>query len=355
MRTLWRSAWLYVCRSSLLPSPLSYRTIEIGDESIVILRDAQGALKAYHNVCRHRGSLLCTEREGRLASKLLVCPYHQWSYAAEDGRLVRTSSFAEPKNFDRADHPLFKVALTEWRGCIFVNLDPQAECGDTAAFPRSPEALKRFPLEDMVVGHVWRKELACNWKVFWENANECLHCPNVHPELSALVPLYARRIIDVKDLPDWPEHEDDADPKYRGGLRQGAETWSCDGSAQGHTISTLSAEDLARGQAYVWACPGMYIAGYADHARAVRVLPLGPERTELVAEWLFEREALDDPAYDPRNVIDFETLVMEQDSRACELNQIGLRTARFEKGVLMPEEYVLKRFHDWVRNAWAAG
>jgi len=349
LRTLWRNRWIYVCRASLLTAPLSYRTIEIGDQNIVVLRDGKGELRAFHNACRHRGSLLCTEREGRLGSKLLVCPYHQWSYAADDGRLVRTSSFAEPKDFDRARYPLFKVALAEWRGCIFVNLDPEARWSDTAAFQRPPDALARFPLEAMVVGHVWRAEIACNWKAFWENFNECLHCPNVHPELTALVPLYSRRIIATRDVPDWPEHENSADPKFRGGLRPGAETWSADGSAQGHAIAALSAEDLARGQSYASAWPAMFIGGYADHARIVRLLPLGPERIELTAEWLFEREALDDPAYDAENVIGFETLVMEQDGRACELNQRGLHAAPFEHGVLMPEEYILKRFHDWVR------
>lgn len=349
MRGLWRNRWIYVCRSSLLPTPLSYRTLRFDDQNIVVLRDGDGSLKAFHNTCRHRGSLLCTEDEGRLRSKLLVCPYHQWSFAADDGRLVRTSSFVEPKNFERADYGLYRVALAEWRGSIFINLDPAAEWSETAAFQRPPDALAHFPLEDMVVGRVWRTEIACNWKSFWENFNECLHCPNVHPELTALVPLYSRRIINTKDVPDWTAHEDSCDPRFRGGLRPGAETWSGDGSAQGHAIGALTAEDLARGQAYASAWPAMFIGGYADHARIVRLLPLGPERIELVAEWLFEKAALEDPAYDPENVIAFETLVMEQDGAACELNQRGLHAAPFERGVLMPEEYILKRFHDWVR------
>src|SRR5262245_28770 len=108
MRTLWRNRWIYVCRSSLLPSPLSFRTVEIGDQSIIVLRDSESSLRAFHNACRHRGSLLCIEREGRLGSKVLVCPYHQWSYAVDDGRLVRTTSFAEPQDFDRGDYPLYK-------------------------------------------------------------------------------------------------------------------------------------------------------------------------------------------------------------------------------------------------------
>ena len=93
----------------------------------------------------------------------------------------------------------------------------------------------------------------------------------------------------------------------------------------------------------------MFIAGYADHVRIVSLRPLAPERTELVAEWLFTHETLADPDYDLNNVVDFARLVIEQDAKACELSQRGLHAAPLEAGVLMPEEYLVKRFHDWVR------
>ena len=86
-----------------------------------------------------------------------------------------------------------------------------------------------------------------------------------------------------------------------------------------------------------------------DHVRIVRLLPLGPERIELQAEWLFTPETLDDPAYDRDKVVDFGKLVMRQDAEICELNQRGLHAAPLNAGVLMPEEYLLKRFQDWVR------
>ena len=152
------------------------------------------------------------------------------------------------------------------------------------------------------------------------------------------------------DRPDWENHKDSNDPLYRGGLRAGAETWSKNGQAQGHVISSLSHEELDRGQLYATAWPSMFIGGYADHARIVRVMPKGATQTEITAEWLFEEETLNDPAYDMANVVDFATLVMEQDGDACEMNQLGLNAAPFKEGVLMPEEYLLKRFHDWVRD-----
>ena len=84
----------------------------------IVVRQEDGSIAALHNVCRHRGSVICKAASGH-ASRL-VCPYHQWSYAADDGRLVRTTSFAEPAKFDKAALGLFPVAVASWRGCVFV-------------------------------------------------------------------------------------------------------------------------------------------------------------------------------------------------------------------------------------------
>ena len=350
MAAIWQKGWVYVCRASAL-GRLDYRTVQVGTQNAIVLRDGNGELRAWLNVCRHRGSVLCPGNAGTLGARLLVCPYHQWSYAADDGRLVKTSSFAEPDGFDRRDHGLFPVALAEWRGCVLINLDPDAQFDPATDFQRPPDNLVNFPLEDMVTGLLWESEIACNWKVFWENFNDCLHCPNVHPELVDLVPMYQRRIINPRDVPDWAAHEGSADATFRGGMRPGAETWSMDHSAQGRVIPSLTSEDLARGHTYASVWPTFFIAGYPDHVRIVHMMPLGPERMRLSAEWLFPAETLDDPNYDIANVVDFAVLVMEQDARACELNQRGLHAAPFTQGVLMPEEYLLKRFHDWVRGA----
>ncbi|MEM7427219.1 MAG: aromatic ring-hydroxylating dioxygenase subunit alpha [Pseudomonadota bacterium] len=347
---IWQKSWLYVCRASDLAEALAYRTFEIGNQNIVILRDADGILRAFHNACRHRGSILCTEDAGKLKTKLLTCPYHQWSYSCDDGRLVRISSFAEPDGFSKADYGLFPVALHEWRGCIFIHLDNDAQFDERQVFGRPTSLLANWPLEQMVEGDSWTHVIDCNWKTWWENFGECLHCPGVHPELVELVPLYGRRIISPMDLPDWTEHEHDDDPKYKGGLREGGETWSTDGSAQGHVIPSLTGEDLARGQTYCTALPSVFMVGYADHFRIVRVRPMGPEKTELSVGWYFLPETLNAVDYDKTNVTDFARLVIGQDADACALNQKGLHAAPLERGVLMPEEWVLKLFHDWVRK-----
>ena len=208
LNSIWYRNWIYVCHSSALESQRSFYTIKIGSQSVIVVRDRNNKLRAYYNTCRHRGSAICDKNKGILKTPVLLCPYHQWSYAMEDGRLVKTSSFKNSDNFKKEDYGLFKVKLQEWRGCIFINLNEEAEWDVENLFHRSASELERFPIEDMKIGYHWTKIIKCNWKSFWENFNECLHCPNVHPELSKLVPLYSKRIISPKDLPNWLETHD---------------------------------------------------------------------------------------------------------------------------------------------------
>ena len=350
---IWHRQWIYLCRSDALSGRGSYRTEAIGAQSVLLLRDDAGRVRAFHNTCRHRGSRLCLEPEGQLRGKRIVCPYHQWTYDLE-GNLVRTSSLSEAPDFAREDYPLYDIAVREWRGCIFVCLSDDPP-GELSAFRGSGDHTGNWPLAELAVGHTWGKTIACNWKVFWENFNECLHCPNVHPELSRLVPIYGRRIILPQDDPDWRRHEGSADPKHRGGLKPGAETWSGDGKAHGPRFEGLSAAERAAGQRYYVNTPSVYIAAHVDYMRIVRVLPCGPEETEIRAEWLFPAAALSDPGFDTANVVEFGTLVLEQDGTASEINQQGLRSIRHEAGVLMPEEHYVADFHRWYRDAMGEG
>ena len=348
---IWYRHWVYVCRSDALETPGAYRTLTIGRQPIFVVRNENGAVSAYFNSCRHRGSLLLTEAGGRLRSRSIACPYHRWCYASDDGRLLGVSSFAEPDGFDKADLGLHKVAVAEWRGCVFVNLESSAEFG-ADAFSHGYEELANFPLEALVTGDVWTKQIDCNWKGFWDNYNECLHCPVVHPELIEMFPIFKRGLLDERDRPDWRKHADDPDPKYRGGLRDGAETFSRDGSAQGYARTEgLNEKDLARGVTYAGVLPSIYIGMHVDHARIVRILPLGPEKVEMQVEWLFQKEALADPSYDIANVTDFVRTVLTEDAMVCELNQKGMHALPMKEGVLMPEEYDLKSFKEWLYAA----
>ena len=346
LERIWHRHWIYVCRSSEIGRARSFRTFELGEQRLLLLRDDSGRVQGFHNTCRHRGSALCRESEGVMRSGAIVCPYHAWVYDLQ-GDLLRTSSKRLPEGFELRDHSLYRIRVHEWRGFLFVTLSRDPPPFEES-FDLPPGRLDAWPLGDLVVSHVLQKTIRCNWKIFWENYNECLHCPGVHPQLSQLVPIYGRGLMDERDDPNWRKNAADADPKFKGGLRSGAGSWSLNGQLTGRPFANIAAEDRRMGAIYLTQLPSVFIVAHADYVRVVRLRPLGPEQTELRVEYLFSAESLAEPGFDIRNVVDFTNTVMNEDAEACELNQMGLHAAPHEAGVVMPEEYVIRQFHEWV-------
>jgi glycine betaine catabolism A len=346
VQRIWYRNWLYVGRSSELGEPRAFRTFEIGDQRLLLLRDDAGRLQGFHNTCRHRGAALCRESTGVMHSGAIICPYHAWSYS-QQGDLKRTSSKHHPEGFNAADFSLYRIRVHEWRGFIFVALTEEVPPFEKS-FDVPLARLDAWPLEQLKIGHVLQKDMACNWKIFWENYNECLHCPTVHPKLSQLVPIFGRGLLEERDDPEWSAHADDPNPKFKGGLRGGANTWSSDGQLSGVPFSGLSEEDRKLGAVYLTGVPSMFLVAHADYVRVVRLRPLGPERTELRVEYLFAPETLADGAFDLTKVVEFTNLVMTEDAEVCELNQRGLHAAPHLRGIVMPEEYIIKQFHEWI-------
>jgi Rieske 2Fe-2S family protein len=344
---IWRQTWIYVARSSEVSGRRAYMTFDLGGQQVVLVRDDAGVLRGFHNTCRHRGAALCLESRGVLKSASVVCPYHSWVYDLQGG-LLRTSSKTHPEGFAKADYSLYPVKLQEWRGFIFASLAEEPPTLEEALDFKMGR-LERWPLEDLVVAHTDTRTIECNWKVFWENFSECLHCPGIHPSLCQLVPLFGRGYIRERDDPNWQAHADDPNPLYRGGLRAGAKSWSTDGSLSAPAFPTLSEEDRKLGQVYLTSLPSVFIAAHVDYVRAVRLWPLGPEKMQLRVEYLFSPEALASPEFNLHKVVDFADRVMSEDGRACEINQRGLRALPHRAGVVMPEEYMVHAFHQWIR------
>ena len=348
LQHIWYRHWFYVCRTSEVTQPRSFRTVELGNQRLLLVRGDDGVLRGFHNTCRHRGAALCRESAGRLRFGAITCPYHAWTFNLQ-GDLLRTSSKEHPSGFDAAELALYKVQVREAQGFIFIALSDDPPPFDNA-FDPPISRLQTWPLQDLKVGHVLVKTLRCNWKIFWENFNECLHCPGVHPSLSQLVPIYGRGIVREGDDPNWAQNADNPDPKFRGGLRSGATTWSLDGQLTGIPFPGLSDDDRRRGAVYITSLPSLFMVAHADYVRTVRIRPLSPESMELRVEYLFSSETLAKPGFDLRNIVDFANTVLAEDAEVCELNQRGVRAAPHVAGVVMPEEYVVLQFHDWVRG-----
>jgi Rieske 2Fe-2S family protein len=346
LAAIWYRRWLCVGREEELPAPRHFAVFEIGDQSVLVVRDPGGALRAFHNTCRHRGSRLCDEARGRLRGAAIVCPYHGWTYGL-DGSLRGARHQIRSPAFRPEEHPLHPVALDRWGGFLFVNLLGAAAPPLASELGSAPEALGRWPLPSLRVGHREVVPLACNWKVFWENFSECFHCPGVHPELSRLVPIYGRGLLDPAD---------EGRPAASGGaeatgpLAPGARTWTLDGQSGLPPLPGLGEAERRRGHVFGVFWPSAFVVAHVDYARNVRLRPLGPERTELVVEWLFDPAVLARRDLDLERVVALGRLVVEQDGRACERNQRGLHCLAHEQGVLVPQEYGVFAFQQWVRE-----
>ncbi|MHA7777345.1 aromatic ring-hydroxylating oxygenase subunit alpha [Roseibium sp. M-1] len=345
-KAVWRRSWVYAGRDRDLPE-MTMRRMSVGGQNIVLVKDREGHVTAFHNTCRHRGSELCTSDEKSLKSKLISCPYHQWSYSFS-GDLVRTPFVSVPTDFRKEKFGLFKVHVREWNGFLFVCLADTPPDFDNVP-DLGAKAFDNWPMRELVTGHTWVKQLSCNWKIFWENYNECLHCPGIHPELSEMVPIYSKGYMAPNEAPDWQPDLEAVQPA----LKAGARSWTLNGQPCGPEFQNLSAAEREAGQTFVTMLPGLFVVAHVDYVRAVSVRPLGPELTELKAEWLFLPETLSAPGFDMGNVVNFAGIVMSQDGDACEMNQRGLRSEKFEHGTLMPQEFEVHRFQEWVRYAMA--
>lgn len=334
--------WIYAGRANDLPA-LTLRRVEVAGQNLILVKDEKGTVSCFHNTCRHRGSELCLQHEQKLKSKLITCPYHEWAYDLT-GQLQRIPHVPETPGFDKSAHGLFAVAVRQWNGFIFVCL-ADTPPDFTAAPDMGTAALDAWPMDSLVTGHRLVKRIACNWKIFWENYNECLHCPGIHPSLCDMVPVYREGLMAAQERPGWTP-----DAPHEAPLKEGARTWTRNGQPCGPEFANLSPAQRAAAYTFVTLMPTMYIVAHVDYVRAVSLRPIGPEETELTAEWLFPTETLAAPGFDLANVVDFATTVMIEDGAACEMNQRGLRSNRFTGGTLMPQEFDVFRFQQWVRK-----
>ena len=352
LEAIWYDQWVYLCRSEEIAEPREFKVAQIGDESVVLTRNLSGELRAFYNTCRHRGSVLCTEEKGRFKGKSIVCPYHAWSYSL-DGELVNTPYRLPTDDFRLQDYSLYEVGVSEWAGFVFVHLSPGGATDFHEVLGDSANLLANWKIQDLRVGHRTCATVECNWKVFCENFGECLHCPDLHPELSQLVPIYKQGLVSERELPDY-EPSLGRDLRGETPLREGAVTWTPDGQTKIPYLEGLSAEEQMRGQTFITVEPNFFLVAHVDYVRAIRLIPLGPERTELSMEWLFHPSALEREDFDLEHATALAMTVSAEDRRACELNQRGLRSRAHSHGVLVRQEYWVHRFQSWVRERLAA-
>jgi Rieske 2Fe-2S family protein len=312
---------------------------------LIVTRDSAHQLQVLYNTCRHRGSALCTASRGHFANGRIVCPYHAWTYSLA-GDLLATPARLESDDFQPRDYPLYKAHADLWGGFLFVNLSRQPSTSLIESLGAEAEELANWPLAELRSAQREHKTIACNWKLFWENYSECYHCPRLHPELCKVVPLYRQGVLNYGDTPDGSAEQDGGRPH----VGPGQTTWTLDGKSSLPLLDGPSETERSRGMTFASFTASMFVIAHPDYVRSVRIYPKGPEETELVIDWLLPQGTHDAHADKVESMLALGRLVIEQDGRACELNQLGLKSRHHEHGVLVPQEYGVWEFHEWLRR-----
>jgi Rieske 2Fe-2S family protein len=337
----WHRRWIAACREEELPSPGDWVVVNIGNQSLVVLRDEKSSVKAFHNTCRHRGSILCEKESGKFARGRIVCPYHAWTYDL-DGRLVGTPRRMETPDFDAREFPLFEVAVEAWGGFVFVclskNASLRAHLGDL------PRKFKSYGFENLRIGKRVVADVKANWKLLAENFAECFHCPPIHPELCRVVTAY-------QDAGAWglgKRAEDKAEYK------PGAQTLTLDGTSRLPALEKLTDEERKTLYIPEMLPPNLFFNVQPDYVNSHMMFPTGPESVRIVYDWLFEPRHLPLPEADLRHYVELWEITNAQDARNCEWQQRGIHALPFEHGHYVPQEFDAHRFAQWVRKGLGA-
>ncbi len=360
LETIWYRDWLFVGHDCEIPRAGNYFTLQIGDYPLVVTRDRQGVIRALHNSCRHRGSRVCTQHRG--ASAKLVCPYHQWTYEL-DGTLLFARHMAE--DFDKSQHGLKPVHCETVGGYIFICLADEAP--DFAPYRDLAEPyLVRHRLGETKVAFESTIVEKGNWKLVWENNRECYHCAANHPELCRTYPEApsATGVQGAKDDPviaaHWAKCEASGLPSEfrmspsgqfrlaRMPLIDDAESYTMSGARAVRRPLSGDVQESHIGTLLMFHYPTTWNHVLADHAITFRVLPLGPELTQVTTKWLVNKDAVEGVDYSLDELTHVWTETNDQDRRIVEENAFGIRSPAYEPGPYSPvDEGGVMQFVEW--------
>ncbi|MBX6382649.1 MAG: ring-hydroxylating oxygenase subunit alpha [Microbispora sp.] len=339
LRAIFARTWQWICHVEKLASPGSYVSATVAGMPIAVVRDRDGALRAFYNVCKHRAHELLS---GSGTTRSIVCPYHAWTYGL-DGRLKAARRADRMPAFDKSEICLDQVRVEEFGGFVYVNLDPGAtplaeQAGDLAA-----EIAKWAPdVADLTFAKRLTYDIASNWKNVIDNFLECYHCHIAHKEFVDLVDMDT---YEVKTHGIWSSHFAEA------GKHENAAYDVAGASVTQHAVW--------------WLWPNTCLLRYPGRGNfmVLQVIPAGPGRTLETWDFYFETAELTDAEADAVRYID--EVLQRQDIAIVESVQRGMNTPAFDQGRIVYDpsasglsEHGVHHFHGLVLDAyrsWAEG
>ena len=329
-RRIFSRTWQVIGWREQVATPGDYFTFDLAGEPLLIVRDTEGKLRGYYNVCRHRAG---PPAEGCGSRKVFRCLYHGWTYGL-DGRLLKAPEMEGVCDFRHEDFGLRPIRTAEWAGLVFVNLDPEAESLDSW-LGTLPERSAKFGLDRL---RFFRRKdylMECNWKTYVDNYMEGYHLPSVHPSLNREldytayeVTLFDRYSLQTSPI-RGPENENAVDRRYK--QREG----------------DMAAE-------YYWIYPNWMLNCYPDNMSLNIVLPLGPEKCVAIFAWFFDEQRLKSEV--PESTYKFSDEIQMEDGHICEVVQRNLRSQSYDRGrYSAKQEKSLHHFHRmYLKNMAAA-
>lgn len=376
MEEIFGRHWIFVAVEPDIPEPGDYLAVDVGRHSVVLVRDDDGQVRAYHNVCRHRGARLCAQPQGSVGN--LVCSYHQWTYTL-NGKLAYAEHMGD--GFDKSLYSLKPVRVESLSGLIFICLDPEAPSDFGVMREQVEPYLRPHQIRNCKVAAQIDIIEDCNWKLTLENNRECYHCAVNHPELTVSLfefgfgyqpsPSNAEQMehferISAERCREWeaaglPSAELEALDGCVTGYRVrrlpldlAGESQTLDGNAaSSKLLGTLARRDL--GGLSLWTQPNAWFHLMSDHIVAFSALPLGPERTLVRTRWLVHKDAVENVDYHVDNLTAVWRATNAQDRALVELSQQGVRSPAYQPGPYSPfTESLVDKFCNWYIGRLAA-
>ena len=361
--------WIFVAVEPEIAEAGDYVTINVGPHSVIIMRDDNMVVAAFHNVCRHRGSRLINEERGFVGN--IVCPYHQWTYNLE-GALIHAESMG--KGFDPTCYSLKKVHVRSVAGLIFICLAKDAPTDFEAMAQAMTPYLAPHNIPQLKIAKQIDLVENGNWKLTMENNRECYHCGG-HPELSqTFFKIYATRPEDVTDAErgDY-EHYQNAMAEFktiwqRANLPYAAiekldgtptgyrtERLALDKAGESYSLDTKAACKKLTGEygtarlgtLHFHTQPNSWHHFLSDHAVTFSVLPLAPDRTLVRTTWMVHKDAVEGVDYNVDNLTLVWKATNQQDCDFVEYTQRGVGSPAYEPGPYSGPEYQVNLFANW--------
>jgi len=332
VETIFLKVWNFIGRADRIPNTGDYVAFEFVGVPVVVVRDRDGTVRAFANSCRHRGAKVM---QGEGHCTVMTCPYHSWTYAL-DGRLIGAMEMDETAGFDRKKFGLVELRLETWAGFLFLNFDHDAAplsdwLGDL------PELLASYNLDDMVTTRRVEYDLACNWKIYVENAMESYHVPTVHQQT-----IQKQKRDHNPPIPSKGE--------YSGLFTRHTGSRALLPGAKGFPyIPTL--EGLpAEGTYYVLINPSTMFGLTYDCMWWLELHPMGPARTKLIVGSCFPKETVARDDFDELvvNYYDRWNKSIVEDNDVSELQQIGITSPFVMPGRFSYMEPLVHTIDNWV-------